>query len=107
MPTFSIWYLTFYCNPRIQSAVVGKILMDGIGAAATMYGKYIEKYLHTEELVEVSPPENYEEEDSSCIDYDVRSPMKVFFMQCAYFVLIPFLGFEQTGSEGRAGHCAD
>jgi len=44
----SVWYLTFYCNPRLKEAVVNKILMDGFHATAVLYGKYVEKYLHSE-----------------------------------------------------------
>ena len=69
--------------------------MDGIGSAATMYGKYIEKYLHKEELVEVPPPEDFEEEDTSCTYYDVRSPLSVFLLQVGYFALIPFIAIKE------------
>ena len=41
----SVWYLTFYCNPRLQLAVVNKILMQGLNATAVSYGEYIENYL--------------------------------------------------------------
>ena len=47
-----MWYLTFYCNPRLKEAVVNKILMDGFHATAVLYGKYVEKYLHSEEVSE-------------------------------------------------------
>ena len=90
-----MWYLTFYCNPRIQTAVVGKILMDGIGAAVDGYANYIEKYIYTEELVEVPPPDHFVEEPAGCLGYDVRSRFKVFFLQFAYFFLIPFIGFRE------------
>ena len=45
----SVWYLTFYCNPRLKEAIVNKILMDGFNATAVLYGRYVEKYLHSEE----------------------------------------------------------
>ena len=45
-----MWYLTFYCNPRLKEAVVNKILMDGFHATAVLYGKYVEKYLHSEAM---------------------------------------------------------
>ena len=54
----SVWYLTFYCNPRLKEAVVNKILMDGFQATAVLYGKYVEKYLYSEEVSEVDPQEN-------------------------------------------------
>ena len=66
MFTRSLWYLNFYCNPRIQSAVVGKILMDGFGAAGALYGTYIEKYMHTESPVLIPPPpKDFVEEEKS------------------------------------------
>ena len=45
----SVWYLTFYCNPRLKEAIVNKVLMDGFNATAVLYGRYVEKYLHSEE----------------------------------------------------------
>ena len=39
---FSVWYLSFYCDPRLQEIVVVKILMEGIAATAGLYsGKII------------------------------------------------------------------
>ena len=49
---FSVWYLSFYCDPRIQLAVISKILMEGLLASARLYGEYMESYLWTEEEVE-------------------------------------------------------
>ena len=34
---FSVWYLTFYCDPRLTEIVVVKILMDGISTTAGLY----------------------------------------------------------------------
>ena len=48
----SVWYLTFYCNPRLQLAVVNKILMQGLNATAVSYKEYIENYLHSEHIYE-------------------------------------------------------
>ena len=76
-------------------AVVGKILMDGLGAAGNLYGQFIEKYMHTEELVEVPPPDDYEEEEKSLLYYDVSNPLKCFILQIAYFFLIPFFGLKE------------
>ena len=53
-----MWYLSFYCNPRIQLAVVSKILMEGLRASATLYGEFMEQYVYCE--VEVG---NQEVED--------------------------------------------
>ena len=33
----SVWYLTFYCDPRLQEIVVVKILMEGISTTAGLY----------------------------------------------------------------------
>ena len=44
----SVWYLKFYCNPRMQEAVLNKILMDGFGVTADLYRKYAETYIHHE-----------------------------------------------------------
>ena len=94
-PPFSISYLTFYCNPNLKSAVVGKILMEGIGAAGALYGSYIEKYMHTETPVLIPPPEDFIEEEKSWIYYDVSNPLKCLLLQCAYFMLIPYFGLKE------------
>ena len=44
----SVWYLRFYCNPRLQEAVLNKILLDGFGVTANLYGRYAETYIHHE-----------------------------------------------------------
>lgn len=49
---FSVWYLSFYCDPRIQQIVVCKILMEGINATAVLYGGYAERYIHTETFIQ-------------------------------------------------------
>ena len=63
--TASVWYLSFYCNPRLKEIVVCKvssityrrrwrgcahaqILLEGLNATALLYGQYAEMYLHTE-----------------------------------------------------------
>ena len=33
----SVWYLTFYCDPRLTEIVVVKILMEGISTTAVLY----------------------------------------------------------------------
>ena len=48
----SVWYLTFYCNPRLKLAVFNKILMQELNATAVSYRKYIERYLHSEDIYE-------------------------------------------------------
>ena len=61
----SVWYLSFYCNPRLKEIVVCKvssityrrrwwvcahaqILLEGLNATALLYGQYAETYVHTE-----------------------------------------------------------
>ena len=48
---FSIWYLSFYPNPRLTEVVVSKIMMEGIHATITIYGTFAEKYLYSEEKI--------------------------------------------------------
>ena len=48
---FSIWYLSFYPNPRLTEVVVSKIMMEGIHATITIYGTFAEKYLYSEEEI--------------------------------------------------------
>ena len=48
----SVWYLSFYCNPRLQLAVVSKILLEGLHASASLYGQFIEEYVYSEVEVE-------------------------------------------------------
>ena len=56
------------------------ILMDDLGAAGGLYGKYIEKYMHHEEEVLTPPPADYEEEPKGWFYYDVSKPIKCFFI---------------------------
>merc|ERR1712012_1208233 len=97
---FSIWFLTFYCNPRTKMAVVGKILMEGIGATGALYGQYIEKYLHNpvEEIEYISEMDIDHQEEKSSFDYDVGNIRNVFYMQFLYLLLIPFKGLSEIWS---------
>ena len=52
MTACSVWYLSFYCNPRLQLAVVSKILLEGLHASASLYGQFIEEYVYREVEVE-------------------------------------------------------
>ena len=49
---FSIWYLSFYPNPRLTEVVVSKIMMEGIHATLTIYDTFAEKYIFYEEEIE-------------------------------------------------------
>ena len=42
----SLWYLDFYCNPRLQAAVVMKITVEGLNIVRKLCVENIEKYVH-------------------------------------------------------------
>ena len=76
----SLWYLTFYCNPAIQLAVVNKMFIKGLTQSAALYGDFIEKYLHTEEIYEGPNQEAWKDlelEGGRGWSYDVSSPVNV------------------------------
>jgi len=81
-------------------AVVGKILMEGIGATGALYGQYIEKYLHNpvEEIEYISEMDIDHQEEKSSFDYDVGNIRNVFYMQFLYLLLIPFKGLSEIWS---------
>ena len=95
----SVWYLTFYCNPRLQLAVVNKILMQGLNATAVSYGEYIESYLHSEHIYEGEeiPDLNLlnSKEKPSFRVYNVSNKLNVFLYQFLYILLIPMIGFRE------------
>ena len=62
-----MWYLSFYCNPRIQLAVVSKILMEGLRASATLYGEFMEQYVYCEVEVGEQEVEDKTKEQTSMI----------------------------------------
>ena len=62
-----MWYLSFYCNPRIQLAVVSKILMEGLRASATLYGEFMEQYVYCELEVGEQEVEDRTKEQTSMI----------------------------------------
>ena len=87
---FSVWYLSFYCDPRIQLAVISKILMEGLLASARLYGEYMESYLWTEEEVEG----RFSKSDFSVpgfFVYDVSNVISVWGWQLTYTALVPFI----------------
>ena len=96
----SVWYLTFYCNPRLQLAVINKIFLQGLNATAVSYGEYIENYLHSEDIYEgeKTPDLNLVnfKEKPSFRDYDVSNKLNVFFYQILYILLTPILAFRET-----------
>ena len=92
----SVIYLGFYCNPRVQLAVVSKILMEGLHGSAELYGEYVETYLH----VENEPGENAkvdgDDETKTCF-YDISSITSVIPWQVCYIIICPFIGIYEIG----------
>ena len=95
----SVWYLTFYCNPRLKLAVFNKILMQGLNATAVSYGKYIEKYLHSEDIYEgeETPDLNLLNsiEKPSFGVYNVSNELNVFLYQTLYILLTPIIASKE------------
>ena len=87
---FSVWYLSFYCDPRIQLAVISKILMEGLLASARLYGEYMESYLWTEEEVE-GPFSKSDFSVPGFFVYDVSNVISVWGWQLTYTALVPFI----------------
>ena len=46
----SLWYLDFYCNSRLQEAVVMKITVEGLNVVRKLCAENIEKYVHYAEI---------------------------------------------------------
>ena len=90
----SVWYLSFYCNPRIQLAVVSKILMEGLLASATLYGEFMEKYVYSESPVENKI--NYKHAEKGFFVYDAGSIISVWGWQLTYSLMVPFIMFVEV-----------
>ena len=86
---FSVWYLSFYCNPRIQLAVVSKILMEGLLASAHLYGEFMEKYVYSERTVEDEIL--YQRAEKGLFVYDVGSVISVWGWQLLYSLMVPLI----------------
>ena len=92
----SVWYFTFYCDPRLRDIVVVKILMEGIAATADVYAglcfsqnkhlslschllsliwflAYLEFYVYKEEEIDQDDVDKYEKMSPSFMDYDVSN----------------------------------
>ena len=93
----SVIYLSFYCNPRVQLAVVAKILMEGLHSSAKLYGEYIEKYLHFENELEDNTIEYGNDESVKTCFYDVSSIISVLMYQVCYIIICPFVGLKEMG----------
>ena len=87
---FSVGYLSFYGVPRIQLAVISKILMEGLLASARLYGEYMESYLWTEEEVE-GPFSKSDFSVPGFFVYDVSNVISVWGWQLTYTALVPFI----------------
>ena len=88
----SLWYLTFYCNPAIQLAVANKIFISGLTQSAALYGAFIEKYLHTEEIYQGDPKQEAWtdlELEGRGWSYDVSSPVNVVISQIVHLLCLP------------------
>ena len=93
----SVAYLSFYCNPRVQQAVVAKILMEGLHSSAKLYGEYIEKYLHVEnEMDEDTIVDLNDKTPKACL-YDVSCIISVLMYQVWYIIICPFVGLKEMG----------
>ena len=93
----SVIYLSFYCNPRVQLAVVAKILMEGLHSSAKLYGEYIEKYLHVENELEDNTIVDGNDETVKTCFYDVSSIISVLMYQVCYIIICPFVGLKEMG----------
>ena len=95
----SVWYLTFYCNPRLQLAVVNKILMQGMNSTAVSYGEYVENYLHSEHIYEGNAKIDFDlvnsKEKPSLRVYNVSNILNVFLHQTLFILLIPIMAVRE------------
>ena len=97
----SVLYLGFYCNPRVQLAVVSKILLEGLHASAQLYGEYVEEYIHDESMPLTGDDARIVDGDdkttNSCLTYDVSSRWNVAMLHVIYVIIIPFVGLKEIG----------
>lgn len=91
--------MSFYCNPRIQLAVVNKIVMQGLNASAVSFGNYVENYLYSEEIYEGDAiPELdlvNDKKKKSFRFYDVSNVVNVFVYQVLYILLTPLIALRE------------
>ena len=116
---FSVWYLSFYCNPRIQFSVVSKILVDGLLATASLYGDYMEQYVYCEEEINEDEKEemmkkeqrkdgeDQEEVKPNASSYNVSSVLSVVGWQLLYSLLTPINMFKEIGAAGKMSSVRD
>ena len=98
----SVLYLGFYCNPRVQLAVVSKILLEGLHSSACLYGEYIEEYLHDESKPLVGEDARIVDDNdttkNSCFkSYDISSVLNVTMYHIIFIILVPFVGLREIG----------
>ena len=94
----SVLYLSFYCNPRVQLAVVAKILMEGLHSSAKLYGEYVEKYLHVENELDDEVIVLGIDKTLSTRSYDVSSIFSVMMYQVCYIIICPLVGLKEMGN---------
>ena len=109
-----MWYLSFYCNPRIQFSVVSKILVDGLLATASLYGDYMEQYVYCEEEIEeeekmqlMKKGEDQEEVKPRASSYNVSSVLSVVGWQLHISLLTPINMFKEIGAAGKMSSVRD
>ena len=95
----TIWYLTFYCNPAIQLAVVNKIFLKGLTESAALYAASTEKYLHTEEIYEgESTQEAWKDVELEREDgrgSTVSSPFNLVINHILHILCLPFSAMKE------------
>ena len=94
----SVIYLSFYCNPRVQLAVVAKILMEELNSSAQLYGEYIEKYLHVENELDDDKIVDGNDKKPKSFSYNVSSILSVLMYQVCYIIICPLVGLKEMGS---------
>ena len=112
-----MWYLSFYCNPRIQFSVVSKILVEGLLATASLYGDYMEQYVYCEEAIDEDEKEEMMKKEQrkegekvvklNASSYNVSSVLSVVGWQLLYSLLIPINMFKEIGAVGKMSSIRD
>ena len=112
-----MWYLSFYCNPRIQFSVVSKILVEGLMATASLYGDYMEQFVYTEEAIDEDEKEEMMKKEQrkegekvvklNASSYNVSSVLSVVGWQLLYSLLTPINMFKEIGAAGKMSSVRD
>ena len=94
-----VWYLSFYCSPETQNAVIGKLFFNKVSTFIGRYAEYIEKYIYVENgkmKKNKECPEN-ETEGTHHIRcrlpaYDISKFTNVFLHHIVHIIFCPFVG---------------